>query len=141
MSCFEGEVVLSAAILDALTVERNSGTKLSFDSEIFPGRKSAPEGSCYIRTGKRATDFDLLTDLVFFNEFDRNLAELIMYFVNACRLEDDPQKFFEIAQEFYFCTQQDQYNALYALREMFEDGSDKRKNIDFLIRKLVWSNA
>jgi hypothetical protein len=79
------------------------------------------------------TNLDLLTDLIFFHEFERNLPELITHLTKACRLEDDPQRFSAIAREFYYGTQADGYHALAALQEIFDEDSDKRKIVDFLI--------
>lgn len=79
------------------------------------------------------TNLDLLTDLIFFHEFERNLPELITHLTKACRLEDDPQRFSAIAREFYYATQADGYHALAALQEIFDKDSDKRKIVDFLI--------
>ena len=43
------------------------------------------------------------------------------------------ETFSELAQDFYYATIPDGYEALYALRDSFEPGTDKRKVIDFLI--------
>ena len=43
------------------------------------------------------------------------------------------ETFTELSQDFYYATIPDSYEALYALRELFEPGTDKRKAIDFLI--------
>ena len=43
------------------------------------------------------------------------------------------ETFSELAQDFYYATIPDGYEALYALRDLFEPGTDKRKVIDFLI--------
>lgn len=39
----------------------------------------------------------------------------------------------ELARDFYNTTIPDGYEALYALRDLFETGTDKRKVIDFLM--------
>jgi len=49
--------------------------------------------------------------------------------VNQVNLET----FTELAQDFYYATNPDGYEALYALRELFEPHTEKRKIIDFLI--------
>ena len=43
------------------------------------------------------------------------------------------ETFSELARDFYYATKPDGYEALYALRDLFEAGTDKRKVIDFLI--------
>ena len=41
--------------------------------------------------------------------------------------------FSELALDFYYATIPDGYEALYALRDLFEPGTDKRQIIDILI--------
>jgi hypothetical protein len=43
------------------------------------------------------------------------------------------QVFAELAEDFYYATKPDGYEALIALRELFEPNTEKRKIIDFLI--------
>jgi len=43
------------------------------------------------------------------------------------------ETFAELAQDFYYTTVPDGYEALYALRDLFEPGTDKREIIDILI--------
>ena len=43
------------------------------------------------------------------------------------------ETFTELVQDFYYCTDPDDYEALRALRELFLPETDKRKIIDFLI--------
>jgi hypothetical protein len=45
------------------------------------------------------------------------------------------ETFSELAQDFYYATISDGYEALYALRDLFEPNTDKRKAIDFLIQE------
>ena len=47
--------------------------------------------------------------------------------------QEDLETFSELARDFYDTTIPDGYEALYALRDLFEPGTDKRKAIDFLI--------
>jgi len=47
--------------------------------------------------------------------------------------QENLETFTELAQDFYYATKPDGYEALYALRDLFEPGTDKRKAIDFLI--------
>jgi hypothetical protein len=80
-----------------------------------------------------STNLDLLNDLIFFHEFERNLLQLITHLTKACRLEDDLPRFSEIAREFYYGTLTDGYHALAALLEIFYKDSDKQEIIDYLI--------
>ena len=76
---------------------------------------------------------DLLSDLSFFHEFENILSILITYYTQACVDQGNLDTFSELAKDFYYSTNPDGYEALYALRELFEPETDKRKIIDFLI--------
>jgi len=47
--------------------------------------------------------------------------------------QENLNTFSELARDFYNTTIPDGYEALYALRDLFQPGTDKRKVIDFLI--------
>jgi len=76
---------------------------------------------------------DLLFDLSFFHEFENILSVLITYYTQACVDQGNLDTFTELAKDFYYSTNPDGYEAYYALRELFEPKTDKRKIIDFLI--------
>jgi hypothetical protein len=76
---------------------------------------------------------DLLSDLTFFHEFKNILSTLISYYTRACVDQQNLETFSELAKDFYYATSPDGYEALYALRELFEPDTDKRKIIEFLI--------
>jgi hypothetical protein len=76
---------------------------------------------------------DLLSDLAFFHEFENILNILITYYTQACIDQGNLETFSELAKDFYYFTNPDGYEAYYALRELFEPETDKRKIIDFLI--------
>jgi hypothetical protein len=61
------------------------------------------------------------------------LSTLISYYTTACVDQQNLETFTELAQDFYYATNPDGYEALYALRELFEPDTEKRKVIDFLI--------
>jgi hypothetical protein len=75
----------------------------------------------------------LLSDLTYFHEFENVLRPLIHYYTDACANQTNLKMFTQLAQDFYYATAPDDYNALYALRELFEPHTEKRKIIDFLI--------
>ena len=123
VSYFEGEIELSEKVLTTLQTERNT------ENPNYPLiRKYFRSGNTHLKNlilyglKNNPTSFDFLTDLMFFHEFESNLPELINYFTKACRLEDDLQKFSELATEFYYGTNADGYEALYALRKIFDEG-------------------
>jgi hypothetical protein len=76
---------------------------------------------------------DLLSDLAFFHEFENILSILIKYFTRACIDQGNLETFSQLTMEFYYSTCPDGYNAYYALRNLFEPGTEKRKIIDSLI--------
>src|SRR3972149_782830 len=76
---------------------------------------------------------DLLSDLSFFHEFKNILSILISYYTQACVDQGNLDTFTELAKDFYYSTNPDGYEAYYALRELFEPETDKRKIIDFLM--------
>jgi len=78
---------------------------------------------------------DILSDLAFFHEFENVLSMLITYYTQACMEQQNLNTFSELAQDFYYATSPDGYDAYIALKELFEPESDKRKIIDFLIRE------
>jgi len=76
---------------------------------------------------------DLLFDLSFFHGFENILSVLITYYTQACVDQDNLNTFSELARDFYYSTNPDGYDAYFALRDLFEPETDKRKVIDFLI--------
>ncbi|MGB2929914.1 MAG: hypothetical protein WBB70_13470 [Desulfobacterales bacterium] len=76
---------------------------------------------------------DLLSDLAFFHEFENILRLLITYYTRACVTQSNLETFTELAWDFYYSTNPDGYEALYALKELFDSDTEKRKIIDFLI--------
>ena len=94
---------------------RNLKSLLLYGLDNYPGR------------------IDLLSDLAFFHEFENILNILITYYIQACIDQENLETFSELAKDFYYSTNPDGYEAYYALRELFEPETDKRKIIDFLI--------
>lgn len=76
---------------------------------------------------------DLLSDLTYFHNFENILPILVVYYTRACVNQANLETFSVLAQDFYYATNPDGYEALHALRELFEPHTEKRKIIDFLI--------
>jgi hypothetical protein len=76
---------------------------------------------------------DLLDDLIFYHEFQNILSILITYYTKACIGQQNLETFTELAQDFYFATKPDGYEAYYALQEYFGAETEKRIIIDSLI--------
>ena len=82
---------------------------------------------------KYPSRIDLLDDLSLFHEFENILSILIVYYTQACIKQENLETFSNLAQDFYYATSPDGYDAYYALRELFESKTDKMKIIEFLI--------
>lgn len=76
---------------------------------------------------------DLLSDLAYFHEFGNVLSLVITHYTRACLNETNLQVFTELAEDFCYATSPDGYEALIALRGLFEPHTEKRKIIDFLL--------
>jgi hypothetical protein len=76
---------------------------------------------------------DLLSDLAFFHEFENCLTLLIAHYTRACIEQENLETFTELVKDFYYSTNPDGYEAYYALRELLEPETNKRKIIDSLI--------
>jgi hypothetical protein len=94
---------------------KNLKTLLLYGLDNYPGR------------------IDLLSDLAFFHEFENILSILITYYTRACLEQENLETFSELAKDFYYATNPDGYEAYYALRELFEPNTKKRRIIDSLI--------
>ncbi|MBW2367206.1 MAG: hypothetical protein JRH15_04905 [Deltaproteobacteria bacterium] len=131
---FEGKQKLSKKILESYSKEKaaknpnyplirryykeankNLKSLLLYGLDNYPGRN------------------DLLSDVSFFHEFENILSILITYYTQACIDQANLDSFSELAKDFYYSTNPDGYEAYYALRDLFEPETDKRKIIDSLI--------
>jgi len=79
---------------------------------------------------------DLLDDLAYFHEFENVLSLLIKYYTRECLHQANLETFSELAQDFYYSTNPDGFEAYYSLREMLEPESGQRKIIDALIAEM-----
>ncbi len=78
------------------------------------------------------TTHDLLENLYVLHSFLPIPKELLVRYTLACDLEDDPQRFRELAQDFDGGTASFGYDALHALRTRYADNEVKKKVIDGL---------
>jgi hypothetical protein len=68
-----------------------------------------------------------------FHEFGNILSTVIEYYTRACESQENMDTFTNLAEEFYYTTQPDGYDAYHALKDVFPVGSAKRALVDFLI--------
>ncbi len=75
---------------------------------------------------------ELLSDLTYFHDYQNILISVIEHYTVACDQQDNLETFSELAIDFYYATAGDGYDALYALKERYAIGNDKRTIVDFL---------
>jgi len=79
------------------------------------------------------TDDGFLNDLSLIHEFHPMLGELIERYIEACRIQEDLDSFSELAQDFFYNTSLDGYEAYHALKEIYASDTPKGKVIDSLV--------
>jgi hypothetical protein len=131
---FEGQKELSDKILQTFLEERDTeNPNLPLIRKYFKKANQNLKSLILFGLDHYPGKIELLSDLGFFHEFENILSTLITYYTQACVDQENLETFSELAQDFYNTTIPDGYEALYALRDLFETGTDKRKVIDFLI--------
>jgi len=131
---FQGEKELSDRILQIFLEERDAeNPNLPLIRKYFKKANQNLKSLILYGLDHYPGKIDLLSDLGYFHEFKNILSILITYYTQACVDQENLETFSELAQHFYYPTIPDGYEALYALRDLFEPGTDKRKVIDFLI--------
>lgn len=131
---FEGKEKLSDRILAVYCSEYDAEhPNYALVRKYFKKANSSLKALLLFGLDQRPTSIDLLSDLAYFHEYENLLRELIARYTLACEKEDDLSRFSEIAQDFYYATTPDGYDAFHALRELFSSNSQKRENIEFLI--------
>ena len=76
---------------------------------------------------------ELLSDLAYFHGFQNQLNLLIEHYSQACEKQVNLEAFTELAKDFYEAVIPDGFNAYYALRDLFKNGTDRRKVVEFLV--------
>ncbi len=131
---FEGKATLSDRILAVYFSERNAEhPNCALVRRYFKKANSNLKALLLMGLDRRPTNIDLLSDLAYFHEYENVLRELTDRYAFACEKENDMSKFSEIAQDFYYATIPDRYDAFRALRELCSSNMQKRQIIEFLI--------
>lgn len=131
---FEGDTELTDRIFQIFLEERDAENRnLPLFRKYFKSANQNLKAIILYGLDHYPDKFDLLAELEYFHEFENILSTLIDYYTRACVDQEDLEVFAELAMDFYYATKPDGYEALYALRDLFEAGTDKRKVIDFLI--------
>ena len=115
---FEGMDLPSAEITDLFLAERESDdVNDALFRRYFRKGNGQLKGLILFGLGRDPVNGDLLSDLVFFNEFKPDLKELVCFFSLACRASQDKIEFMDLARDFYESTQPYGYDALYELMQ------------------------
>ena len=131
---FKGEKKLSDRILHQYFEKRDSEfPNLPLIRPFFKEANQNLKSLIVYGLDRYSGSIDLLPDLAFFHEFENILRLLITYYTSACVTQSNLETFTELAWDFYYSTNPDGYEALYALRELFDPDTEKRKIIDSLI--------
>jgi len=131
---FNGEVSLKDEVLETFLSERNrEEPNLPLFRKYFKKGNQRLKALLLFGLKKNPTDRDLLNDLSYFHEFHPMLGELIHLYMTACERENDVNAFRELAEDFFFNTVEDGYEALYALKELYGTVTDKGFVIDQLL--------
>jgi hypothetical protein len=131
---FKGKEKLSDGILEIYLSECNAEhPNYALVRKYFKKANLNLKALLLFGLNQRPTSIDLLSDLAYFHEYENVLRELIARYTVACKKEDDLSKFSEVAQDFYYATNPDGYDALHALRELFSSNTQKRESIELLI--------
>lgn len=141
VSYFNGDVELTAGLSELFFKEKQA------DNPNYPlFRRYFKRGNKYLKEllllaiKTNPTDRGLLSDLSFFDIFQPALKELINAYTVACNLENDLQAFKSLADDFYCNTDKHEFDALSALKQMFDEGSEKREIINQLEARQAISN-
>ena len=131
---FDGEIELSEGIVEVFLKEKLSDTPnyALFRRYFRQGNKNL-KALIYRGLEKDPTDDGFLNDLSLIHEFHPMLGELIERYTKACILQEDLDAFAELAQDFYYNTLLDGYEAYYALKEIYNEDTQKGRIIDSLL--------
>ena len=133
---FEGDQDVSESILEAFfRVKDATEPNLPLVRKYFKQANQNLKTLIIYGLDRYPARIDLLSDLAFFHEFENLLSTLIKYYTSSCVNQANLETFTELAQDFYYATIPDGYEALLALRELIEPNSDKGGIIDFLIQE------
>ena len=132
---FSGDVELSNSVIEAFLAEKNSDEpNFALIRRYFRQGNQHLKSLIYRGLEINPTDIGFLDDLSFFHEFHPMLVELIRRYTDACRIQQNPETFSELARDFYYNTAPDGYEAYHALKEIYGSDTQKGMIIDHLIQ-------
>jgi hypothetical protein len=134
LAYFNVDLELSDKVIDIFLIEKESPEPNSaLFRRYFRAGNANLKSLIYRGLEKNPTDIGFLSDLAFFHEFHPMLEELIGLYSRACELQEDPEIFRELAEDFYYNTFPDGYDAYHELKEIYGPETRKGMIIDQLI--------
>lgn len=131
---FNGEVELSDEIVEVFLKEKWSNRpNYALLRRYFRQGNGNLKTLIYHGLEMDPTDDGFLDDLSLIHEFHPMLGELIERYMEACKIQEDLDSFSELAQDFFYNTSPNGYEAYYALKEIYGSDTPKGKVIDSLI--------
>ncbi len=131
---FNGKVALSDELVKVFLKEKmNDRPNCALFRRYFRQGNGNLKTLIYYGLEMDPTDDGFLNDLSLIHEFHPMLGELIERYTEACRIQEDLDSFSELAQDFFYNTSLDGYEAYYALKEIYGSNTPKGKVIDSLI--------
>ena len=136
VSYFEGNLPLDENLLSIFTQEKNSNQpNYPLFRRYFRKGNDRLKALIVFALSKYPTDESYLWDLVFFHEHKNILKEVIAAYIAACAKEQDLNNFEKLSRNFWHHTAADEYDALYALQELFSESREKMAIIKNIIKE------
>lgn len=136
VSYFEGNLPLDENLLSIFTQEKNSNQpNYPLFGRYFRKGNDRLKALIVFALSKYPTDESYLWDLVFFHEHKNILKEVITAYIVACTKEQDLNNFEKLSRNFWYYTAADEYDALYALQEVFSENLEKIAIIENIIKE------
>ena len=134
VSFFEGTEPVTGEVLTLFSEEKASG-EINYPLMRKYFRQGNPRLKELILYGleKYPGNIDLLDDLLFFHEFSEVYPLVVKHYTRACLSQTDMETFSSLVQDFLEATRPRDYREYYALRDLFDPGSVKRKIMDFFV--------
>jgi len=131
---FNGEVEFSYELMEVFLKEKiSSSPNYALFRRYFRQGNDNLKTLIYHGLEMDPTDDGLLNDLSLIHEFHPMLGELIERYTEACIIQEDLDSFSELAQDFFYNTTLDGYEAYNALKEIFGSDTPKGKVVDSLV--------
>ena len=131
---FEGTEAVTEEVFTLFSEEKASGeTNYPLMRKYF--RQGNPRLKELIIYGleRYPARIDLLDDLLFFHEFCEVYPLVVKYYTRACLSQENMETFSNLVLDFFEATRPQDHREYYALRDLLDPASVKRKIMDFFV--------